>query len=119
MLPSGSQRHQMSSLMVGKAWSHVSYSWFFGLSNLRHCRVTNWNKKNFFLADILTNLRRCHLQLENLENLIFVSKNLPNDSRDGCKLPSNLVEFIQIDLGYEDKLEEFESSFERDELVDI
>jgi len=76
-------------------------------------------QKEIFLAGILTNLRRCHLQLKNLENLIFVSKNLPNDPRNGCKLPSNLVEFIQIDLGFEEKLEEFESSFERDERVDI
>jgi hypothetical protein len=65
-------------------------------------------KRIFSLAGILTNLRRCHLQLENLENLIFVSKNLPSDPRDGCKSPSNLVELIQIDLGFEEKLEEFE-----------
>jgi hypothetical protein len=29
-----------------------------------------------------------------LENLIFVSKNWPSDFRDGCKLPSNLIELI-------------------------
>ncbi len=55
----------------------------------------------------------------NLENLIFVSKNWPNVPIDGCKPPSNLVELIQIDLGFQKELEEFEGSFERDQLVDI
>jgi hypothetical protein len=73
----------------------------------------------FSLVGILTNLRRCRLQLENLENLIFVSKNLPNDPRDGCKPPSNLVDLILIDLGFEEKLEKFEGSFDRDEIVNI
>jgi hypothetical protein len=41
-----------------------------------------------------------------------VSKNWPCDPRDGCKLPSNLVELIQTNLGFEEELEEFEGSFE-------
>ncbi len=69
-------------------------------------------KAFFSLTGILTNLKRCHLQLENLEKLIFVSKNWPCDPRDGCKLPSNLVELIQTNLGFEEELEEFEGSFE-------
>jgi hypothetical protein len=48
-----------------------------------------------------------------------VSKNWPNDPRDGCKSASNLVELIQIDLGFEEELEKLEGSFERDEIVDI
>jgi hypothetical protein len=54
---------------------------------------------------ILTNLRRYHLQSENLENLIFVNKNWPNDPKNGCKLPSNLVELIETNLGFEEELE--------------
>jgi hypothetical protein len=42
-----------------------------------------------------------------------VSKNWPSVLRDGCKLPSNLVM-----LGFEEELEKFEGSFERDEIVD-
>jgi hypothetical protein len=68
---------------------------------------------------IFTNLWRCCLQLELLENLIFVSKNGPSDPRDGCKLPSNFAELIQIDLGFEEELEEFEGSFEQDEIVNM
>jgi hypothetical protein len=61
------------------------------------------------LTSILTNLRRCHLQ----------SKNWTSDPRDGCKLFSNLVELIQTYLDFEEELEEFEGSFEQDEIVDI
>jgi hypothetical protein len=62
-----------------------------------------------FLMNILTNLTRCHLQ----------SKNWPSDPRDECKLLSNLVELIQTYLGFEEEVEEFEGSLERDEIVDI
>jgi hypothetical protein len=64
-------------------------------------------KKKNSLASILTNLGRYHLQLENFKNLIFVSKNWPSDLRDGCKLPSNLVELIQTNLSFEKDLEKF------------
>ncbi len=76
-------------------------------------------KRIFSLVGILTNLRRCHLQSENLEILIFVSKNWQSYPKDGCKSPFNLVELIQTNLGFEEELEEFESSFEEDEIVDI
>jgi hypothetical protein len=51
----------------------------------------------FSLVGILINLRRCPLQLENLEQLYFVSNNWFNDHRVGCKSPSDLVEFIEMD----------------------
>jgi hypothetical protein len=51
----------------------------------------------FYLVGILTNLRRCCLQIENLQKLIFVNKNWPNDLRIGCKFPSNLLEFFEMD----------------------
>jgi hypothetical protein len=73
----------------------------------------------FSLIGILTNLRRYHLQSKNLDKLIFVSKNWPNDLRIGCKIPSNLVDFIESDLNLEKKLEEFEGPFERDEVVEL
>jgi hypothetical protein len=68
---------------------------------------------------IFTNLKRCHLQRENLEKMIFVSKNWPNDPEDGCKPPFNLKKLIQTYLGFEEELEEFEGSFEQDEILDI
>jgi len=39
----------------------------------------------FPLNGIFISLKRCRLQLKNLDNLIFVNKNLPNDPRIGCK----------------------------------
>jgi hypothetical protein len=48
-----------------------------------------------------------------------VNKNGPNDPRDGCKPPSNLVELIQTNLGFEEVLKGFEGSFEQDKIVDI
>ncbi len=40
----------------------------------------------FSLAGILTSLKRCKLQTENLDKLIFVSQNWPNDLRVGCNM---------------------------------
>jgi hypothetical protein len=51
--------------------------------------------------------------------LIFVSKNWPNVLKIGWKSPSSLVKFIDIDGDFEEELEEFESSFEWDEGVDL
>ncbi len=52
-------------------------------------------KKILSLAEILTSLRKCCLQSENLDKLIFVSKNWANDPRIGCKSPSSLTNFIE------------------------
>ncbi len=44
-----------------------------------------------------------------------MNKNWPNDLRIDFKPPSNMVEMIEKDFDFE----EFESSFEQDEIVDI
>jgi hypothetical protein len=49
-------------------------------------------EKIFFLIEIFTSFRRFHLQSKNLDKVIFVNENWPNDLRIGCKAPSNLVE---------------------------
>jgi hypothetical protein len=54
-----------------------------------------------------------------LEKLIFVGKNWHSIPRIDCKSPSSLVKFIDIDGDLEKELEEFESSFEWDEVVDL
>jgi hypothetical protein len=51
----------------------------------------------FSLVDIFTNLRRCHVQTNNLERLIFMSKNWQNDFRVGS-FPNNLVEVIKANV---------------------
>jgi len=68
------------------------------------------------LGGILINFRRCHLQIENLEKLIFVNKNWPNDHKIRCKSPCNLLEFLENDINLE---EEFELEFETDEVVEV
>ncbi len=105
-------KHKMSSLMVGKTWSLVSYSWFFGPSNLKHCRVTNWNWKIFFFSRHTYKPKEASFTIRKLRKIDFVNKNWPSDPKVGCKPPSNLVELIQTNLGFEEELEKFEGSFE-------
>jgi hypothetical protein len=62
-------------------------------------------EKIFSLAGILMNLRRCRLQIENLEKLIFVNKNWLNDPRIRCKSPSNLLEFLEKNMNLEEEFE--------------
>jgi hypothetical protein len=52
-------------------------------------------EKIFSLVGTLISLRRCHLQSENLNKLIFVNKNWPNDPRIVCKSHSSLAYFIE------------------------
>jgi hypothetical protein len=68
---------------------------------------------------MFTNLKRYHLQCDNLETLIFVSKNWRNDDRVACRRLFNLVELIEIDMKLKEELEKFEGSFEKDEIVDM
>jgi hypothetical protein len=53
-------------------------------------------KKNS-LVEILTNLRKCRLQSNNLDKIIFISKNWPNDPWVGCSSPFSLIE---LDWGW-------------------
>jgi hypothetical protein len=71
------------------------------------------------LVIILTNLRRCHVQSQKLNNLISVSKNWFNDLRIGCKPPFNMVEFDEIDVDSFEEFEEFKHTFEKDEVVEV
>jgi len=64
-------------------------------------------------------LRRCCLLSENLEKLIFVNKNWPNDCRVSCKSSPNLLELIGIDVDLEKELEQFEKAFEKNEIVNL
>jgi hypothetical protein len=47
-----------------------------------------------------------------------VSKNWSNDPTVGCKSPSSLIEFIEVD-GHLEELEQFECDFERDEVLEL
>jgi len=71
------------------------------------------------LVEIFTNLKRCRLLSDNLNKIIFVSKNWPNDPRVGCNSPFGLIELIEADVTLEEELEQYENEFERDELLDL
>jgi hypothetical protein len=60
------------------------------------------------------------LQIKNFKKLIFVNKHWYNDLRVGCKTPFNLVAIIEMSVDLKkNELEEFETEFERKEIVDM
>jgi hypothetical protein len=65
-------------------------------------------KKSF--TKILTNLTKCHLQLDYFEKIIYVNKDWSNDAKVGCKVLNNLVNLIDFELNLKQELNEFESS---------
>jgi len=60
-------------------------------------------QKYFSLTIIFNNIKKCHLQSNNLEKMIFVNTNWPSNPKVGCKSLFNLVESIENDLGLEKK----------------
>ncbi len=71
------------------------------------------------MVEILINLRKCRLQTKNLEKLIFVNKDWPNNPRIRCKCPSNLLKFLEKDVDLEEEFEEFERDFEKHKVVKV
>jgi len=72
------------------------------------------------LAGILTNLKRCCLKTENLEKMIFVKRKTSLMTFTTRSIsPSNLVEFLERNIDLKEELENFESDFKRDEIVEI
>jgi hypothetical protein len=56
------------------------------------------------------------LHTENLEKLILVSRNWPNNPKVKCNTPSNLIKFIEMDGNLKNELRQFEGDFEKDEV---
>lgn len=103
--------------MVGKTSFEVSNWKASSKANIWHCKFSNRDRAYIFsLAVILTNFGKCCLQPENLEKLIFVSKNWLNNPKVGCKEASSFVEFIKREENFEEELEEFEGECEREEI---
>ncbi len=71
------------------------------------------------MVRIFTNLKRCRLQLYNLDKIIFVTENWISDPRVGCNSPPSLTKLIEVDVGLEDKLKQYEGEFKQDELLDL
>ncbi len=58
-------------------------------------------KRFFSLVGMLTILTRCHLQLDNLNFLIFLRTNWSNYLKVGCKSPFRFLKLIAIDVELE------------------
>ncbi len=58
-------------------------------------------KRCFSLVGTLTILTRCNLELNNLNNLIFMRKYWPNYLKVGCKSPFRFLKPIAIDVKLE------------------
>ncbi len=59
----------------------------------------------FSLVEILTNWKRCRLSTDNLDKLICINKNWPNNTRVGSYLPCNLIELIEVDASLKERYE--------------
>ncbi len=70
----------------------------------------------FYLVGILTNLKRCHLQSNNLDKLIFVSKNWPNGPRVSCSSHINLIMLVEFH-GLRGIIRGVWGEFERNEIL--
>jgi hypothetical protein len=75
----------------------------------------------YFLAGILTTLRRCHLQIEKLDKLIFINKKWPSNLRIGCVKPIDLASTCEFELDLITKLEvEFHvDAVDHDDFLDL
>jgi len=67
----------------------------------------------FSLVGMHTNFWRCHLHTDNLERLIFVSKNWQNNFRISS-FPTNLVKFVEANVNLKEELKSL-----RDLLMDM
>ncbi len=71
-------------------------------------------EKKISLASIQINLRKCELQANNFQKLVFVNGNWPNDTTTSCKVLSTLVGLLKSDLELQNEIEKFKDSFEQD-----
>jgi hypothetical protein len=63
------------------------------------------------LVGILSNLKKCCSESDNLDKLIFVSKNWFNNPRVGCSSPFCLVKLIKVDVVLEEEAKQYEGEF--------
>jgi len=59
-------------------------------------------EKIFCLVGKFTNLKRHHLQSNNLDNLIFISKTWPNDLKVNCSSHTSLIILVEFDATLEE-----------------
>jgi hypothetical protein len=47
---------------------------------------------------VLTTLKRCHLQVQNLDQIITIINNWPNDSCQNCTPNANLKNYLKVEV---------------------
>jgi len=57
-----------------ETWSHVLHNWVFACQILKIVGSQIEIERIFSLARVFTNLKRCHLQLENVEKFFLWTK---------------------------------------------
>jgi hypothetical protein len=73
----------------------------------------------FSIDGVLKALKRCWLQTNNLDKLIFVHNNWPSDLRVGCLKPFDLVVICEVKFDLTNELDvKFMDEMEREEYVD-
>jgi len=82
--------------IVGETQIHISHCWLFGSSNIRHYKIPNWDRKDFFFNCHINKFKKMSFTKDQFGEV--VSKSWYNDSKVGSKWPFNLVELIEKDL---------------------
>jgi hypothetical protein len=54
-------------------------------------------ERGFSLVGVLTTLKRCRLQVDNLDCIITVVKNWPDDPQFNCSWHKDLMDFMKVD----------------------
>jgi hypothetical protein len=65
----------------------------------------NESRRIFSIDEVLRALKRCWLQTNNLDKLIFVHENWPFDPHVGCLKPSNLAIVCEIKFDLTNELD--------------
>ncbi len=52
----------------------------------------------FSLINVLTTLKHCHLQVQNLDQIIIIINNWPNDPRQNCTPNGNLKDYLKVEV---------------------
>jgi hypothetical protein len=60
------------------------------------------------------------LQIDNLEKLILVNKNWPNDPIFDCNVSKNMTKMIELEVDFIDEFKkEFEGAFKHEEISNV
>jgi hypothetical protein len=71
------------------------------------------------ISGLLITLKRCQLQIDNLDKLIFAHKNWPFDLHVGCLKPFDLATICEVEFDLTNKLDaKFVDEVECEEYAD-